>query len=129
MGEEKRNTRRIQTKVIVNCMISNDRSCIPDRFPSFTKDLSCRGARIVLPTDITEREQFVLTLEIPTSFIPVLTPCEVVWAKETDRPRGHHERERTTEAGVKFLGIEQMDCEKLKHFLEVKETQQHPLNQ
>jgi hypothetical protein len=123
MGEEKRNSKRTPTKVVVNCMISNNWSSVPDRFPSFTKDLSSLGARIVLPTDINAKEQFVLTLEIPTSFIPVLTPCEVVWTRELERQNGNHETVKTTEAGVKFLGIDPRDSGKLKNFLDFKENQ------
>jgi hypothetical protein len=123
MGEEKRGTKRIGTKVIVNGMKTNDQYCVPDHFLSFTKDLSCQGARIICSKDIKPKDQFVLTLEIPTSFIPVLTFSEAVWVRKTDDSRGKKESTKNIEAGVRFLKLEPWDSEKLKRFLEVKERQ------
>ena len=87
MEIEKRGSKRIGTKVVVNCMKTNDERYVPDHFLSFTKDLSSHGARIVSSKEIRPKDQLVLTLEIPTSFIPVLTFSEAVWVKKSDVPR------------------------------------------
>jgi len=123
MKEEKRVSKRIGTKVILNCMKTNDEQCVPDHFLSFTKDLSCQGARIICPKDIKPKDQFILTLEIPTSFFPVLSFSEAVWVRKADRPDGKEETRKSVEAGIRFLRLEPWDSEKLKSFLEVKESQ------
>ena len=124
MSEDKRGFKRIRTKVIVNGMKTNDQYRVPEHFLSFTTDLSCQGARIICAKDIKPNDQLVLTLEIPTSFIPVLTFSEAIWVKKVDGSCKDRKGNKTAvEAGVKFLKVEPWDSKKLKKFLETKDSQ------
>ncbi len=109
MNEEKRNSKRVATKIIVHCMKSSDTQYMPDYFLSFTKDLCNEGACIIASREIRPGEQFTATLELPTLFLPVLTFSEAVWVKNS-------------EVGIKFIKVEESDNEKLKDFLEFKEA-------
>lgn len=118
MAEEKRNFNRVSTKVIVHCRKDVENSFAPDYFLSFTKDISNQGARLVVPKEIKPGEHFIATLELPTSFIPVLTFSEAMWASK--RGEGANIQEPQEEVGIKFLKMDQPDAEKLKSFIELK---------
>lgn len=128
MALEKRNSKRIETKVIVHCMKNSEQGYVPDRFISFTRDLSPHGARIIVSKDIKPGDQFTATLEIPTSFIPLLTFSEAVWARSADRLELGTKSKDMLEAGIRFLKIETPDAEKLKSFLDFKENQAPQIN-
>lgn len=109
-------------------MKDKEETYVPDYFISFTKDLSFKGARIVSSKDVKPGDQFTVTLEIPTSFIPILTFSEAVWVRKADIAKDNKNLKGANEVGIKFLKIEDADIKKLENFIELKKSKVYQIN-
>jgi len=109
MTADKRLSRRLSARITANCSVNREPSPLPSYFLSVTKDISPKGARIVSSGEIKAGECLGVGLELPTSFIPLLAYCEVVWAKKEGS---------LSEAGIKFLKIDVPDAQKLTEFFQ-----------
>lgn len=123
MNDERRAFVRIPVKVVANCVRSTAGERVPDHFISYTKDISSQGARIILSKNVESGNTITLALELPTSFIPVLIHGEVVWAQAVIVWSDHCHS--FTEAGIKFVDMQNMDAEKMQSFLEQKTQEQN----
>jgi len=124
MQEERRLSKRISAKVITNCIKSGTETQTIDHFLSFTKDISLQGACLITSKEMQQGERIAVVLELPTYFMPVLVYGEVAWARDTSK-LGISLR-HLTEAGVRFLRMEEFDNKKLEDFLKFKEHKAHP---
>ena len=122
MDREKRSAERIDAKVVAHCMKNVEGANLPFRFISFTKDLSSSGAHLVSSREVSKGDKFLITLEIPTSFIPLIAFSEVIWAQHNTASRA--DQKESTEAGVRFVNMDEADARKLREYLNVKFNRQ-----
>jgi hypothetical protein len=123
MDAERRGFKRVAAKIIAHCSRRRSGTNLAERFLSFTKDLSLKGAHLVVNRDVRIGEHFTVGLEAPTSFIPILAYGEVVWLKGAGLDRGR--RSDAVEAGIKFLKLDLSDAQKINEFLRFREEKRY----
>ncbi len=117
MMAEKRESRRLLTRVIAHCQGSPEKIKPCGRFLSFTKDISGEGAHIVVSEKVDVGDTFTIGLVVPDYFIPLSIYSQVVWTRDVLRLA--QAKEKVTEAGIRFVRMDGIDKHKLTDFIKV----------
>jgi CheY-like chemotaxis protein len=114
---EKRYFRRMPVNVLANCEWANQYpSTIDSHFLSYTKDLSPLGGRFIVGEDVKVGQRFMIALEIPVNFLPLLIDCEVIWVRKLEE--SDTRTKVIVEVGARFIKLDSpRDEEKLKNYL------------
>jgi len=121
MGPEKRKFERLASGVVGNCLVSGREDNKLKGNIIFTKDISCRGAKIVTHMNFKPGERVMILLHLPTCFLPMLANSMVTWIRDIDASKCRILDAK--EAGVEFIGMEPADELKLTEFLSFKQKQ------
>jgi len=124
MGLERRKFERMASQVVGNCLISRTEGNKLKSNIIFTRDISCRGAKIVTQTNINLGERYKLVLHLPTCFLPMLVDSRVTWMRDVDVSK--YKISNAKEAGVEFITIDVPDESKLNEFISFKQKQAVP---
>ncbi|MFH1768962.1 MAG: PilZ domain-containing protein [Candidatus Omnitrophota bacterium] len=117
MNKERRLFERVETRITANCSRYQERGGSFEHLFSCTRDISARGARLIVPREVRVGEQVLLHLDLPTCLIGVLAGCEVAWVRRKNISLDEKKEKEVIETGVSFLNMDRGDSEKLKNFL------------
>jgi hypothetical protein len=116
MNKERRSHERVVIEMTVNCIKYQTQTMKKEYSLAYTKNLSAQGTHLVVSTVNKIGDYLSIGLLIPTFFIPTNICGEVVWMKTT--PKNAQARVNTYEIGIKFVGVEMWDAERIQKFLD-----------
>jgi len=113
MDQERRKAKRINIKVTDCCLENKGEKTGTEILSVDTKDISSRGAHLIIPEKLKRKEQFLIGFNLPALCNPLSFQCEIVWTKKSDQ---------NYEVGIRFLKVDPYDIGKLERFLRLRDV-------
>jgi len=111
MAKERRLYKREHVELDIDCFLPKMGDDGRNRLKCQARDISPKGAKLLVPTKVSVEDELILVLENPSSQMPLLVKGRTVWAK---REEGVLETGKAaTEACIEFCHIGTYGYERL----------------